>query len=190
MELIAINTRTSAVVHRTPLPDFAYTVAVGPGSKSIWVGSNDDGRIWKVSTATGKITKTLEPTKAGPVTGIAFSPGKTKAWVSGLGGVSVIDAKTGKTKKFITAPKIFTGFPQLGSLALSSSGRYAFVENSVQNGQGSTGQIAAINTKTYKITWRVRTGSQSEGFALDKTRGIAYVANYDDDTVSYFSVPR
>ena len=189
-ELIAIDTRTSTVVKRTPLPDFAYTVAVGPGSRSIWVGSNDDGRIWQVSTATGRITKTLQPTRSGPVTGIAFSPGKKRAWVSGLGGVSAVDVKTGKTRTFVTAPKIFAGFPQLGSVAVNASGRYVFVENSVQNGQGSTSQIAAINTKTHKIAWRVATGSQSEGFALDKSRGTAYVANYDDDTVTTFSVPK
>ncbi len=58
------------------------------------------------------------------------------------------------------------------------------MENSVQAGPGGSSQIAAINTKTFKIAWRVTTGSQSEGFALDTSRGMAYVANYDDDTLT------
>ncbi|HYP44035.1 MAG TPA: YncE family protein [Propionibacteriaceae bacterium] len=189
-ELVAIDTRTGKVVKRTPLPNFAYTMAVGPASKSIWVGSNYDGSIWQVRTATGKITKTLKPTQSGPVTGIAFTPGQKRAWIAGLGGVTVVDTKTGKTGKFLTAPKIFGGFPALGSIALNSSGRYAFAQNSVSKGPGYTSQIAAINTKTFKISWRVNTGSRSEGFSLDKTRGTAYVADYDDDTVTYFPVPK
>ena len=44
-ELIGIDTRTCTVVQRTALPDFACTMATGLGSSSIWVVSNDDGRI-------------------------------------------------------------------------------------------------------------------------------------------------
>ena len=189
-ELVAIKTSTGKVVSRTKLPAPAEAITTAPGAKSIWVGSEIDGRIWQVSTKTGKITKTLKPTNAGPVTSFTFAPGGKKVWVAGLGGVSVISAKSGAVLKFITAPKIFPGFVVPNDVVLNSSGTYAFLENSVQNGPGNLSQIAAINTKTYKVAWRVKTGSQAEGMALDKTRGVAYVANYDDDTVTYFSVPK
>lgn len=184
-ELVKIETSTGAVMSRVRLTNFAYTLTTAPGGKSVWVGSNFDGTIWKVSISTGRIIGTVKVTNSGPVSSIAFAPGGKRAWISGLGGVSVVDVKTGKTIKFITAPKIFPGGPQLGTIDLNASGRYAFVENS----DPTTSQIAAVDTKTYKVSWRVRTGSQSESFALDKVRGAAYVPNYNDDTVTYFRIP-
>ncbi|GAA3616661.1 YncE family protein [Microlunatus ginsengisoli] len=189
-ELVAIQTSTGKVVARTKLPQSPGAVVVAPGAKSVWVGGDVDGKIFQVSTKTGKITKTWKPTKAGPITALAFAPGGKKVWITGLAGVSVISAKSGKSAKFITAPKIFPGFIVPNDVVLNASGKYAFVENSVQNAQGDVSAVAAINTKTYKVAWRVKTGSQPEGMALDKTRGVAYVPNYDDDTVSYFSVPK
>lgn len=188
--LIAIQASSGKIVSKTTLPDVAETITTAPDAKSIWVGSANDGRLWQVSTSTGKITKTIKPTKAGPVTGIAFAPGG-KVWVTGLGGATVMKAADGSTIKFITAPAIFpTGFIVPNGVALNGSGTYAFVENSVENDPGNVSSIAQIDTKTYKVTRLVKTGFHPEGFALDTKRGMAYVPNYDDDTLTYFTTPK
>jgi DNA-binding beta-propeller fold protein YncE len=188
--VVAIATKTGKVVQRTKLPSFAFSLAAEPGGRRVWVGSNDDGRLWQVDTTSGRVVRTVKPSGAGPVTGLAFAPGGQRLWVSGLGGVSVLRTSSGRTVKDIPAPKVFPGFPQLGDIQLNGSGRQAFVENSVDTSGPDQPGIAAIDTRTYKVIWRVRTGSRPQAFALDRKRGVAYVPNYDDDTVTYFSVPR
>ena len=189
-QLIAINTATGKVVARTNLPAEPGSLTVSKGGTSIWVGNENDGHLWKVSTTTGKITKTLKPTKAGPVLSMAVAPGGKKLWVTGMAGVAVLNAKTGKTTRFITAPKIANGYPLLNYLAFNGSGRYAYIVNSVQNNEDGQGQVTAINTKTYKVAWRIRTGSTPLGIATDTTHRTAYVPNYDDDTLTYFPITK
>jgi DNA-binding beta-propeller fold protein YncE len=189
-QLIAINTATGKVIKRTALPAEPGSLTVAKGGKSIWVGNENDGHLWKVSTTTGKITKTLKPTKAGPVLSMTVAPGGKKLWVTGLAGVAVLNAKTGKPVKFITAPKIANGYPLLNYLAFNGSGRYAYVVNSVQNNEDGQGQVAAINTRTYKVAWRIKTGSTPLGIATDTTHRTAYVPNYDDDTLTYFPITK
>lgn len=189
-QLIAINTTTGKVVARTALPAEPGALTVSKGGRSIWVGDENDGHLWKVSTTTGKITKTLKPTKAGPVLSLTVAPGGKKLWVTGMAGITVLNAKTGTTIKFITAPKVVTGYPSLGYLAFNGSGSYAYAVNSVPNNINGHGQVAAINTKTYQVAWRVKTGSTPLGIATDTKRRTAYVANYDDDTLTYFPVSR
>jgi YVTN family beta-propeller protein len=189
-QMIAINTATGKVVARTNLPAEPGSLTVSKGGTSIWVGNENDGHLWKVSTTTGKITKTLKPTKAGPVLSMTVAPGGKKLWVTGMAGVAVLNAKTGKTTRFITAPKIANGYPLLNYLAFNGSGRYAYIVNSVQNNEDGQGQVTAINTKTYKVAWRIRTGSTPLGIATDTTHRTAYVPNYDDDTLTYFPITK
>ncbi len=189
-QLIAVNTTTRKISKRTALPAEPGALAATKGGKSIWVGDENEGHLWKVSTSTGKITKTVQPTKAGPVLSMTVAPGGKKLWVTGMAGIAVLDAKTGKAIKFITAPKIASGYPLLNYLAFNGSGRYAYAVNSVQNNSNGHGQVAAINTKTYQLAWRVKTGSTPLGIGVDTKRRTAYVPNFDDDTLTYFAVPR
>ena len=192
-ELIGIQTSTGKVVSRTRLPEKVLgALAVQPGGKRIWVASLTVGGIYQVSTTNGKVAKTLQATKAGPLTGLTFAP-KGKVWLTGMAGVSVINAASGKSLAFLTAPKVFSGpwiYPK--GVVLNNSGSYAVVANSVENDSGSNiwGALAAINTKTYKVSWRVRTGSFPEGMALDRARSVLYITNYDDDTVTYLPIKK
>ncbi len=192
-ELIGIQTSTGKVVSRTRLPERALgALAVQPGGKRIWVGGFSQGRIYQVSTTNGKVVKTLNATKAGPITGFAFAP-KGKVWLTGRAGVSVINAASGKSVAFLTAPKVFpSGFIYPKGVVLNNSGSHAVVANSVENDSSNKtwGALAAINTKTYKVSWRVKTGSWPQGMALDRTRSTLYVTNYDDDTVTYLPIKR
>ncbi|GAA3639086.1 YncE family protein [Microlunatus ginsengisoli] len=103
--------------------------------------------------STGKITKTVQPTKPGPVLSMTIAPGGKRLWMTGMACIAVLDATTGKTIKFMTAPKIATGNPLPNYLAVSGSGRYAL------------------------------------GIAVDTKRRTAYVPNYDDDALTYLTVP-
>ena len=46
-------------------------------------------------------------------------------------GVVVLDARTGKLKKNISAPKIFPGFSSIVDIEFSRTGRNAFVVNTI-----------------------------------------------------------
>ncbi len=191
-ELIGIQTSTGKIVSRTRLPGISGALAVQPGGKRIWVGSIGKGGISQVSTTNGKIVKTLKPTKAGSITGLTFAP-KGKVWLTGRAGVSVINAASGKSVAFLGAQKAFPrGYPYPKGVVLNNSGSYAFVVNSVETDSGDKawGALAAINTKTYKVSWRVKTGNYPQGMALDRTRSVLYVTNYDDDTVTYLAVKK
>ncbi len=191
-ELIGIQTSTGKVVSRTRLPGVSGVLAAQPGGKRIWVGGFGEGRISQVSTTNGKIVKTMKATKAGPITGLTFAP-KGKVWVTGRYGVSVINAASGKSVAFLGAQKVFPrGFPYPKGVVLNNSGSYAFVANSVEtdSGDNTSGALAAINTKTYKVSWRVKTGSWPQGMAMDRTRSVLYVPNYDDANVTYLTVKK
>lgn len=188
-QIVGVQTSTGKVVQRIKLPAGASTLSARPGGKTIWAGSVEQGKVWVVNTTTGKISRTINVDRSGPITSVAFAPGAKRAWVAGLGGVSVVDTRTGKTKKFLTVNKLFTAPPNMGAVAISGSGRYAFVQDSTAPDRPDRGVITIINTRTYKVVWRIRTGVQPWAIALDTRRDVAYVPNYLDDTVTIFAVP-
>lgn len=189
--LVGIQTSTGKVVQKITIPHGTQTVVSGPGGTTVWAGSSYDGHVYVGSTSTGRVTRTIDVSRSGPVTGIAFNPGSTRAWVAGLGGVSVVSTKTGKTIKFLPILSLFSSErPNMGSIALARGGRYALVENSTFPDVPGKGQVSLIDTKTYKIAAQVTTGIEPESMAVDQRRDVAYVPNYADDTVTYFTVPR
>lgn len=190
-KLVSIRPETGKVVQTVKLPHGSQTLTSGPGGKTVWAGSSYDGHVYVVNAATGKMTKSINVSRSGPVTSIAFAPGNKKAWIAGLGGISVVDTKTGKTLKFVSITKLFSADgPNMGSVALTGSGRYALVENSTFPDVPQTGEIAMLDTKTYKVVTRIATGVEPEALAIDTKRNVAYVPNYADNTVTYFTVPR
>ena len=150
------------------------------------------GDVFVISTSTQKVVKTIPVTKSGPVSSIAFNPSGTRAWVFGLGGMSVVDVATGKVLSFIPITTIFPGSQALnaGPVALTGSGRYALVVNSTFPDNPARGTVAVISTRTLKVVESVPVGTEPTGLAIDYQRHTAYVTNYKDDTVSYFKIPR
>lgn len=189
--LVGIQTATGKVAQKIKIPAPAQTVTSAPDGKSVWAGSETDTRIFKISTSSGKVTRTMNVGPVGPVTSIAFTPDKKRVWVAGLGGAAVLDANTGKAIKFLPILKIFKSKdPNMGALALTGSGRYVYIQDSTWPGEGRTGSISMIDTKTYRILHHIPTGILPEGLAIDTKRDVAYVPNYNDDTLTYFNVPR
>ncbi|HYL76415.1 MAG TPA: hypothetical protein VEU96_19540 [Bryobacteraceae bacterium] len=63
-------------------------------------------------------------------------------------------------------------------LALSPDGRWLYVSC------GDSGELVAIDTRTRRVSERVRVGRKPRGLAVDRDSGLVYVANSWDDTVS------
>ncbi|HEY3043932.1 MAG TPA: TIR domain-containing protein, partial [Vicinamibacterales bacterium] len=64
--------RTAGVIWSVLLPSAANALAVGPGERTIIVGT-DEGRVVELETATGKQMRQLD-TRRGPVLAVAISP--------------------------------------------------------------------------------------------------------------------
>jgi YVTN family beta-propeller protein len=188
--LIGIQTATKKVVQRVILPHGTQTVATSPGGATVWAGSAYDGHVYVVKTGTGAVSRHIDVRRSGPVTSIAFMPGHRRAWVAGLAGVSVVDTVTGKTVKFLPILSLFTSQrPNMGTIALTASGRHALIEDSTFPDTPGQGQVTVVDTRSYKTVAHVPTGIEPENLAVDRRRNIAYAPNYADDTLTYFRVP-
>jgi YVTN family beta-propeller protein len=189
--LTAISTRSGTVTATVRLPSGTQTLRTAPGGRLVWAGDSQSGRVFVVDTATNKVVRTIKVDRSGPVTSIAFAPGGKRAWVAGLGGVSVVSAATGKTVKFLPILRLFSSrSPNMGAVAFARSGRYALVENSTFPDSPQRGQVAAVDTRTYRVAWQVSTGAEPLDLAVDQVRNVAYTPNYADDTLTYFGVPK
>jgi DNA-binding beta-propeller fold protein YncE len=51
------------------------------------------------------------------------------------------------------------------------------------------GTVAVLSTSTLKLLYSVPVGTEPLGLAIDYDGQTAYVTNYGDGTVSYFTVP-
>jgi YVTN family beta-propeller protein len=182
---VSNNTLTRSI----PLNQGAATATALPGTRFVWVGSVISGRLWVVDTRTDTVVNRFMATKSGPVAGIAFSPDKKQAWISGIGGVTVMDRASGKTLAFIPITRIFSGGPNAGPIAFNQAGTQVLIVNSTDPGNPGTGTVAAINAKTRKVTERIPVGTEPTGMALDYKRGMTYTTNFQDDTLSYFATP-
>lgn len=189
--LTLISTASNKVVGNTHLPAGAATIRTTPNGRRVWVGTTNPGQIAVVNVVTRKVVRKINAAKSGPVTSIAFAPNGRRAYVAGLAGVSVVNVKSGRTVKFLPILRLFTSpSPNMGAIAVARGGRYVLVENSTFPDQPQRGQVTAVDTRTFKVAWRVRTGYEPLDLAVDKTSNVAFAPNYADDTLSYFRVPR
>jgi YVTN family beta-propeller protein len=187
-----VRTSNATLVKTIKLPAGAATAQAAPSGKQVWAGSVQAGRIWVINTSSQTMVRTVSVTKSGPVQSIAFTADGTRAWVSGLGGVSVVNVATGKIMAFVPITKIFPHVSNLnaGPIALNNSGTEALVVNSTNVDNPARGTVAVLNTRTLKVTAQIKVGTEPTGMAIDRKRNTAYVTNFQDDTVSYFRVPR
>lgn len=189
--LTVVSTRSGTVTGKVRLPAGVQTLTTRPDGRRVWAGSTDPGKIYVVDPATDRVVRTVNAEKSGPITSIAFAPGGKRAWVAGLAGVSVIDRSTGRTVRFFPILRLFSSpGPNMGGVVLARHGRYALVENSTFPDEPRHGQVTAIDTRTGRIAWRVRTGVEPTSLALDHARNVAYTTDYADDTLTWFRVTR
>ena len=190
--VVVVRTSNARVVKRIKLGAGAQSAETTRSGHSVWVGSAVSGRIWVVSTRLQKVVRRISVSRSGPVVSIAFTPDGKRAWVSGLGGVSVVNVASGKLLAFVPITRIFPHTADLnaGPLALNNSGTAALVVNSTFPENPGRGTVAVLNTSTLRVTSRIRVGTEPTGLAIDGKRNTAYVTNFQDDTVSYFATPK
>jgi DNA-binding beta-propeller fold protein YncE len=125
------------------------------------------------------------------VQGIAFAPRGRIAWVSGLGGVTQVNVRTGKPMTFVPAPYLFprTQSLNISDIAVADGGRVVLVVNSTFPDNPGQGAVAVPGAKNLHLRRDVPVGTEPESLAVDVRRNTTYVPNYVDDTVSYFPTP-
>lgn len=187
-----VRTKNATLLKTIKLPAGAGTAETTPSGRSVWAGGVQSGRIWVISTTRQKTVRTISVPKSGPVQSIAFTPDGTRAWVSGLGGVSVVNVVTSKVLAFVPITKIFPHVSNLnaGPIMINNSGTEALVVNSTNVDNPARGTVALLNTRTRKVTAQIKVGIEPTGMTIDRKRSTAYTTNFQDDTVSYFHVPR
>jgi DNA-binding beta-propeller fold protein YncE len=185
-----VNTTTNAVARTVILKSGAGTLTTRPNNRTVWVGSAINGRIWVVNTHSNTITRRLLASKSGPVQGIAFAPNDEQVWVSGLGGVSVIDRSTGKLMHFIPTNDVFPNNPPFtpGPILINSTGTEALVLNTAVQ-TGGPGSVVSINTTIFTRTHSILLGNEPTSFAIDPSTNLVLATNFLDDTLSYFTAP-
>lgn len=188
-KILAISTLRAKVVATITLPQQAQTIVPRPGGRQLWAGGITSGVVYVISTSTNRVVRSIATTQGGPVSSMAFSPDGRTLWVAGLGGITVIAASTGKIKAFIPINRIFGGFPNMGDIVVSGSGRFAVVENSTFPDAPGQGMFAAISAASYGVAWRVRGSIEPVALAIDTKRRTIYAPNYAVDTMSYFAGP-
>jgi YVTN family beta-propeller protein len=189
--LVGIRASTGRIVQRITLPQAPQTVTAAADGRTVWVGSAESGRVYVVNTSTGGVTRTIRVDRAGPVSSIAFTPDGKRAWVAGLGGVSVVDVVSGRTVKFLPILSLFTSDgPNMGPVALTGSGRQALVVDSTFPDEPGPGTVTVVDTRTFKVLEHVRTGMEPVGLAVDAKRRTAFATNYADDTLSILTTGR
>ena len=187
-----IRTSDNTVAKQIPLAESPQSATLTPTGNAMWVGSANSGTIWGINTATQTVTRKLNARLSGPVESIAFTKDNRQAWVAGLGGVSVIDRATGKLlglhlhpahlperSRAERRPDRAQPFQHAGAGRQLDLPRYPGI-----------GTVSVIDTATLAVGTQIQLGTEPIGMALDTKRGKTYVANYQDDTLSYFNTPK
>lgn len=186
-----LDTGTRQITDYLALPHGPQSVTTGPGGRTVWVGSSYSGAIWVVRTSDNKILRTVRVGRSGPVNSVAFTRHGTRAWVSGLGGVSVVNARSGRILHFFPSPQLFPRSQDvnLGPLVLNRAGTRAYVVNSTFPDAPAHGSVRVIDTRGYHIGANVRTGIEPVGVTAGPQRSTVYVANYGSHSVSAVRFP-
>jgi hypothetical protein len=180
-----LDTRAGQITDYLALPHGPQTVTAAPGGRTVWVGSSYSGAIWVVRADDPKVVRTISVRRSGPVSSVAFTRHGTRAWVSGLGGVSVVNVRNGEVLKFISAPRLFPNAQNLnlGPLVLNGRGTRAYVVNSTFPDEPGRGALRVITTRGYRLGARVAMGIEPVDVAVG-LRGTVYVANYGSRSVT------
>jgi DNA-binding beta-propeller fold protein YncE len=190
--VMVVDVATGKVVDWLGVKEAPQTATTSPDQRQVWVGSSFEGRVWKVNARTHTKAGQVQVPRSGPISSIAFSPKGNRAWVTGLGGLSVVNVKTGKVVGFKPANALFPRSQNLnvGDVALNPSGSRVMVVNSTFPDSPGQGMVAVLDAQTLKAVHRIPVGREPMAVVTDPEGGQTYVPNYADNSVSYFATPK
>lgn len=126
-------------------------IDVSPDGAELWVGSNQDGTITVIDTATSKVKETFKV--GGPPIRVKFTPDGRRALVSDpeAGQLVVFDAATRKELKRLTVGEAAVG------ILVEPGGKRAYVATI------ATGRVHAVNLEDLTVAGSVETGKGPDG---------------------------
>ena len=189
--ITVVNARTDQVVNRFHLGGKAVSAAQAPGLGAVWVGTASGENVKVLNPKTNKVIRTIPLKKSGPVGGIAFNPSGTTAYVTGLGGLTAINAQQGSLRWFMSAPRLFPGTGDLNTGAVvAGPHRTLSVVNATFPDSADQGSVTTIDRGTRKVISRILLGTEPTSLAADPMGKQLLATNYQTDTVSWFGQPR
>jgi 6-phosphogluconolactonase (cycloisomerase 2 family) len=172
-------------------------IAVTPDGKSAYVANFDDSTIsqYTIDPTTGALTpKTPATVATGPETdAIAVTPGGKNVYVAGLG--PGFAGTTGTVSQYTVAvdgtltpstPATVETDAGASAIAVSPDGKTAYTADSGGNDITQYGVDPTTGALSFKFPENVNAGNAPTAIAL--TTGSAYVANYNDNTLSLYDV--
>jgi uncharacterized repeat protein (TIGR01451 family) len=158
-------------------------VALTPDGKQAYVVNADDNTVSVINTTTNTVTTTIPFAGSYPLE-IAITPDGAKAYVTNNGNnsITVIDTtiNTILTSIYLEYGNILYG------VAITPNRAQAYV-TSMNGGTEAgtfTGTVTIIDTATDTIVDGITVGNGPEGVAITSDGKQAYVANFDDNTIS------
>jgi DNA-binding beta-propeller fold protein YncE len=186
-----VNAKNDKVVDRFHLGGKPGSVQQAPGLGAVWVGNEQSENIKVLNPRNNTVTRTIALPKSGPVGGIAFNPSGGTGYVTGLGGLTAINASTGQTRWFMGATRLFpnTGNINVGPVVAGSHHTLSVVNSTFPDSVGQ-GSVTTIKRATRKVVSRILLGGEPTSLAVDPMSRQLLATNYAVDTVSWFKPPR
>jgi hypothetical protein len=186
-----VNAKSDQVVDRFHVAGKPGSALQAPGLGSVWIGTEQSEKVKVVNPRNNSVVRTIALPKSGPVGGIAFNPRGTTGFVTGLGGLTAINASTGTTRWFMGATRLFpsTGNINVGPVVAGPHRTLSVVNSTFPDNVGQ-GSVTTIRRGTRQLVSRIQLGSEPTSLALDPMSHQLLATNYAVDTVSWFKQPR
>ncbi len=171
--VVAIDTRTLAVVQRTGVPDEAQDMVLDPARGVVYVLSSMPSRLTTLASPTGRTLRTTSAPRAADV--MALNPKSRRLFFDGRadGVMSVLEPRTGTRVWSLRRMNGIEGF------AFNDSGSRAYVP--LEQGDACLGTLVVVNTLTRRVAARIPVGESPLLPVLDQAHGKAYVASFQGD---------
>jgi YVTN family beta-propeller protein len=156
-----VDTATNRVTSDMPVSRGPSGIAVTPNGKQLFVPTFDPlAGVDLLNTATNRYVTTIRYSGESQYYGIAINPAGTKAYVTELTGVSIIDIGTHR----ITAP-LTVGDSPMG-IAITPDGTKVYVANY------DAGTVSVLETATNRVINTVSVGGRPEKIAIGGRRTL------------------
>ena len=164
-DIHVISTVNNKVIKKISVGDFPRGIAINPTRNKIYVALMGETRIAVIDMKTWKLNYIINVGRA--LRHLCLDEKKDFLYVSindegkiakiKLSDYSITYCESGK------APR---------SMALTSDGKYLFVVNNLEN------TVSKINTESFKVVHKAKTGEHPIGITLDEKMGDVWVACY------------